>query len=272
MPRAEWTDVIDQVKGLGTLEVIFTGGEPLLRDDIADLVAHAHQRGLLTRLSTNAYLLDRERVVELKRAGLDQCGISMDDADPAVHDSLRRLPGLHDRATRALRLLREQGIRTRVLAYASHRTVPEGLKRIIRLGRGLGVDSVYINIPFAAGRWTGSFDEVLSEDEMAEVRAVLEPGFVYTEFPTPETRCCAFQKRMLLITATGEVTPCPVIPYPVGRLREASLGEIYRRHVQAMRLTFRGTCPMNDERGREALRAHAKAATAGTSGTQSQPL
>ena len=267
MSREEWTGVIDQVKGIGTLEVIFTGGEPLLRDDLPDLVACAHKKGLLTRLSTNAYLLDRERVIELKRAGLDQCGISMDDADPAVHDSLRGLPGLHERATRALRLLREQGIRTRILAYASHRNVPEGLKRIIGLGRALGVDSVYINIPFAAGRWTGSFDEVLSEAEMAEIRAILEPGFAYFEFPTPETRCCSFRKGILLITANGEVTPCPVIPYPVGRLREAPLAEIWRRHVLAMRRSFRGTCPMNDERGREALRAHAEA-VAGTSGTK----
>lgn len=258
-------DIIDQVRGIGTLEIIFSGGEPLLRDDLPDLVARAHEKGLLTRLSTNAFLLDRERAVELKRAGLDQCGISMDDADPAVHDSLRGLPGLHERAIRAIRLLREQGIRTRIMTYASHRNVPEGLKRIIGLGRVLGVDSIFINTPFASGRWTGSLNEVLSEAEMAEFRAVLELGFVYSELPTPETRCCSFQKKILFVTANGEVTPCPVIPYPVGCLREESLAKIWRRHVLAMRRSFRGACPMNDERGREALRAHAEAAIAGTS-------
>jgi len=73
-------EAIKQLKALGTLQVIFTGGEPLLREDLFDLIAHAHKVGLLTRISTNGYLLTRKCVAELKRAGLNQCGVAIDDA------------------------------------------------------------------------------------------------------------------------------------------------------------------------------------------------
>jgi MoaA/NifB/PqqE/SkfB family radical SAM enzyme len=75
------------------LQVAFSGGEPPLREDIVELVRHAHDIGLLTRISTNGLLLDRELVSRLKRAGLTPCGVSIDDADPETHDRLRGLLG-----------------------------------------------------------------------------------------------------------------------------------------------------------------------------------
>lgn len=62
---------------------------------------------------------------------------------------------------------------------------------------------------------------------------------------------------MIYVNAFGEVTPCPVAPYVIGNLRDESLASIWKRHVDALRLEYRGKCPVNETAGREALRAHA---------------
>src|SRR4030042_417711 len=82
MSTAETRVLIEELRALGAIHLNITGGEPLIREDILDLVAHAHAKGLIHRISTNAYLLTRERVASLRRAGLHQCGIAIDDADP----------------------------------------------------------------------------------------------------------------------------------------------------------------------------------------------
>ncbi|HWR97372.1 MAG TPA: radical SAM protein, partial [Candidatus Methanoperedens sp.] len=169
MSTGEWRALLDRVRALGAVQVFFTGGEPLLREDLPDLVAHAHRLGLLTRLCTNGYLLTPALIARLKRAGLNQCGVSIDDADPGVHDRLRGLPGAFARAVEAFGLLRGQGIDRRVLVYASRDRIPGGLERIVELATRLRVGTVHVNIPFAVGRWAGNSDAVLSGEEMASL-------------------------------------------------------------------------------------------------------
>lgn len=268
MSTEELKGAIDQLRALGSLLIIFSGGEALLREDIFDLIAHAHDIGLLTRISTNGYLLTRERVAELKRAGLNQCGVSIDDADPATHDHLRGLPGCFERAVQGLRYLHDYKINSKILVVASRRNVTEGLERIIDLGRKLQVFSIYILIPVAAGRWADAPDEVLSEEEMARVRKLYDFKFVHFELHTPESMCCAYNKSIIYVGATGDVTPCPFIPYEMGNIRKEPLADIWRRHVAALRLECRGGCPMNDEKARRALRSHTEFVKAGGSGNK----
>lgn len=257
MSTEELKVVIDQLKGLGALQLIFTGGEPLLREDLFDLVAHAHDIGLITRISTNGLLLTRTCVAELKRAGLNQCGVAIDDADPDTHDRLRGLPGIFEKAMQGLRYLHEYDLDSKIVTYASNRNVPEGLERIIELGRQLKVKSVYINIAYASGRWSNAHHEVLSDEKMALVSKLHDSVFVHLEFPTSQTMCCAYNKEFVYVNAMGEVTPCPVVPFVIGNIRNEPLADIWKRHVSTLCLESRGKCPMNEEKAREALRAHA---------------
>jgi MoaA/NifB/PqqE/SkfB family radical SAM enzyme len=262
MSTAESKELIDTIGELGVVTLNFTGGEPLLREDILDLVAHANRRGLLTRLTTNGYLLTRKCVAALRRAGLSQCGISIDDADPDTHDRLRGLPGLFERAIEGFRFLHEFGIESRFMTYASRRNFPHGMERLISLARRLRVDTFHINIPYASGLWADSFEETFSASERDRLRKFLgytKSPLVLIEFPTPSTRCIMIKKSYLYINASGEVTPCPVVPYVIGNVREEPLSLIWRRHSGLLRLDHRGDCPMNKLATREALRAHAAA-------------
>lgn len=266
MSTAELKALIDNIRELGVINLNFTGGDPLLREDILDLVAHANKRGLITRITTNGYLLTRERVAAMRRAGLNQCGISIDDADPDTHDRLRGLPGLFERAVRGFGLLHEFGIESRFMTYASRRNLPHGMERIMSLARRLRVDTVHINFPYASGLWADSFDEIFSASEMDRLRKFLgymKSPLVLIEFPTPEARCMMVKRSYLYINPSGEVTPCPVVPYVIGHVRDEPLALIWKRHAGLLRLDYHGDCPMNSPAGRKALRAHAAAVSSG---------
>jgi len=199
-------------------------------------------------------------VAALSRAGLNQCGVAIDDADPDTHDRLRGLPGLFEKAVQGFRLLHEYGIETRLVAYACHRNLPHGMERILELARQLRVNTVHVNFPYASGGWAQSFDEMFSEEEMDRLRrlqGLAKSPLVLLEFPSPETMCCVTKKSVIYLNALGEVTPCPVVPYAIGNIRDEPLAHIWKRHADALRLDYRGDCPMNETAGREALRAHA---------------
>jgi MoaA/NifB/PqqE/SkfB family radical SAM enzyme len=266
MSIEELKAAVDQIKGLGTLHLIITGGEPLMRDDIFDLISHAHNIGLITRISTNGWLLTRNCVAELKRAGLNQCGVAIDDADPDTHDWLRGLPGIFEKATQGLRYLHEYNLDSKIITYATNQNVPEGLERIIALGRQLHVRSVYINFAYQAGRWSNAHHEVLSEEKMALVSKLHDSVFVHLEFPTSRRMCCAYNKSYIYVNAMGEVTPCPVVPFVLGNIKNVPLADIWQRHVSSLRLESRGRCPMNEEKARDALRAHAASVRARSPG------
>ncbi len=257
LTTGEIKSIIDQVRRLGALQVIFSAGEPLLRKDLDEIVSHAHQAGLLTRLNTNGLLLDRARAFSLKKAGLTQCAISIDHPDASIHDSLRGVPGAFDRAVQGVRHLREAGIPCQICTYASRRLIPDGLGEIISLGRRLGAMSVYFFWPVAAGRLSSSFDLMLSPKERAIVRTLQDPTFVHMELPTARTRCDVIIKRILFISPRGDVTPCPFVPYLLGNVRSRPLAEIWRRHVATLALDYRDDCIMNDVRQRELIEEHA---------------
>jgi len=90
----DWMRVLDKAWELGVPHIIFTGGEPTLRDDLPELVAHAEKNGQITGLNTNARRLSDPRYVEkLVAAGLDHVQITVESNDAEVHDRMVRARG-----------------------------------------------------------------------------------------------------------------------------------------------------------------------------------
>lgn len=265
MSTAEVKDVLGQIRALGALQVVFTGGEPLLREDIFELVAHAHRLGLVTRLNSNGGLLTAARAVELKRRGLDKCGISIDNAGPEAHDRLRGSPGAFAQAVRALGHLRRLGIERQILAYSSHDKLTGELERIHALGERLGVSSVFFTIPYLSGRWQDSYQEAFSDDDMARLRELLRLPLAAMEFPRAGKACDAYAYAILHVNPRGEVTTCPAVPYVLGNLRREPLADIWGRLTAARPFAFRGRCPMSRASDRERLRRHAAGLIRGSS-------
>lgn len=85
----QWKQIIDRIWDLGIPHIVFTGGEPTLRDDLPELIAHAEANGQITGLNTNARRLkDKSFLDALVRAGLDHIQITVESHDPKIHDSM----------------------------------------------------------------------------------------------------------------------------------------------------------------------------------------
>jgi MoaA/NifB/PqqE/SkfB family radical SAM enzyme len=255
--------VIEEARSLGVLEIIFSGGEPLLRNDIMELIQYARSRGLITRLNSNGLLLTPERIAQLKAAGLSRCSVSIDHPDPETHDRLRKFPGLYRKAVEGIGNLIKAGIPCQIQTYASRQTIDSGLKEIIGLGKRLGVVGVFILFPIASGRWEGAFDEVLTEEERGKVRALQDLKCVHLELPTPGKPCCLFTRSILYVSPQGDVSPCPFMPYRLGNIKAQPLRELWYAHCAGLDFELRGDCPLNDPDLRERVREHVESVQSG---------
>src|SRR6185312_16113103 len=93
----EWCRVFREAKALGVLQLGLSGGEPTLRSDLETLVATAHTLGLYQTLVTSAYRLSRERLAQLKAAGLDHVQISIQAADAELSDCIAGTAAYEDK-------------------------------------------------------------------------------------------------------------------------------------------------------------------------------
>lgn len=104
MNTNEWKKVLDRLWDLKIPHVVFTGGEPTLRDDLPELVAYAEQKGLITGINTNGRrLADNEFFQRLIDAGLDHIQITLESHDPDIHDRMVVSKGAWNETVKGLR-------------------------------------------------------------------------------------------------------------------------------------------------------------------------
>jgi MoaA/NifB/PqqE/SkfB family radical SAM enzyme len=101
----EWKQVIDAGRRLGTTLVSITGGEPLLRRDLYELIAYARNQGMAVHMCSNGLLLDEDAAVKLSQAGVGTVSISIESPSRETHEQLRG-KGSFDPAVQAVRNLR----------------------------------------------------------------------------------------------------------------------------------------------------------------------
>lgn len=104
MDTQAWKQVIDRLWDLRIPHLVFTGGEPTLRDDLPDLIAYAEQKGQITGINTNGRrLADRSFLDELVNAGLDHVQITFESHDSQIHDQMVAARGAHAETLAGLR-------------------------------------------------------------------------------------------------------------------------------------------------------------------------
>ena len=105
--------LIDQLAELGQSQpmmpvLVFSGGEPLCREDLFDLVKHACSFGITPALATNGTLIDTTVAEQIRESGIARVSVSLDGATAEVHNKLRQLEGSFERAIEGIGYLREQ--------------------------------------------------------------------------------------------------------------------------------------------------------------------
>jgi len=230
----ELKNLMDQMPAVRTDTVSFFGGEPLLRDDICELIAYGKKLGLGTVLDTNGAALDEAMAKRLKDAGLDMAFISIDSSNPEVHDNLRGIPGLFDRAVAAISLCKKYGIHPRIATYVDRERLHNGdFARLIEFSEKLGAE-LRILLPILAGRWSAAKDVKLTPEEIQKFKGMLKPGKVYWEQEVCSSHnsnfvCAALSRKMYYVTAYGDLTPCCYVPLSFGNVKKEPLKTILDR-------------------------------------------
>lgn len=111
LSTAEGKRLLDDLANYGVPVVLFSGGEPLVRDDLFELVRYADERGIRPVLSTNGTLITEEKAARLRDAGLRYAGISVDGL-PERNDAFRGQEGAFDAAIRGIRACLDAGLKT----------------------------------------------------------------------------------------------------------------------------------------------------------------
>ncbi|MFA6003322.1 MAG: radical SAM protein, partial [Elusimicrobiota bacterium] len=146
--------LLDGVAAMGTPIFIFSGGDPLQRPDLEELVGHAKGRGFrVGAIPVATDKLDRERMAGLRAAGLDQLALSLDGPDAAGHDSVRGVPGSFVRTLAAAAAARAVGLPLQINTCLSAGNMGR-LDALIKLVSSLGVVfwEVFFLVPVGRGR------------------------------------------------------------------------------------------------------------------------
>lgn len=259
----EGKDLIDQIAAMQVPVFVLTGGDPIKRPDLFELIGHARQQGVRVSLTPSATpLLTRETIFRLKEAGLARLAVSMDGACAETHDSFRGMSGSFARTLDAVRWANEAGLPVQINTTFSRRNMGE-MDDIVALVDRLKITlwSVFFLVP--TGR--GKLDDLLSADEFEQVFARLHSLSMTASFDIKTTEAQHYRRYLLqqraaarragthaheqareydaigraprglndgkgfvFISHTGEVYPSGFLPLSAGSVRQLPLATIYR--------------------------------------------
>ena len=217
----QWTGVLEQAAELGTLHVHFTGGEPLARSDLAELVAAAHSRNLYANLITSGMGLNEKRLTILLEAGLDHLQLSFQDAEEFSADKIAGLP-VHARKVDLARLIHGYKKLAFTINLVVHRQNLDRLESIISFAESLGPQRIEIaNVQYYGWALKNRDWLLPTREQVQHSVAIVEraqerlKGQIKIDFVTPDyyaifPKPCmgGWGRHLMLIDPSGKVLPC----------------------------------------------------------------
>ncbi|MDO5581015.1 MAG: radical SAM protein [Planctomycetia bacterium] len=252
LAASDWIRIIEELRDLGTGIIGITGGEPLVRPDLEDLIRSAHQGGASVMLFTSGIGLTEKRAHDLKKAGLWALCVSLDRTDENEIDALRGYPGAGRSAMNALRFAKKAGLYTCVNCVADQDLVRGKIYRTLyEKAVELKADEFRLIEPMPCGNLLNSDPEIfLNKDQIAEIRKFHRDtnrkimGFFspkrtkvcsFNEIESPELFGCAGGTRHLFIDPGGNVCPCDFTPLSFGNAMKEPLEIIWKRMSGALK-------------------------------------
>src|ERR1039457_4525933 len=283
LTTAEGKHLIDQIANLKVPVFVFTGGDPLKRPDLFELICHARTMGVRVSLTPSATpLLTREMVVRLKEAGLARLAVSMDGACAETHDAFRGMSGSFARTLDAIRWANGVGLPVQINTTFSRRNIAE-IEDLVALMESLQITlwSVFFLVP--TGR--GKLSDLLNAEEFEQVFARLYTLSKTASFDIKTTEAQHYRRFLLqqrvaerksgtettssqqkaadaigraprglndgkgfvFVSHTGEVFPSGFMPLSAGNIRQQELAAIYRK--SPLFLSLRDTAKLESKCG-----------------------
>jgi pyrroloquinoline quinone biosynthesis protein E len=256
LDTATWARVMEEAAELGVLQVHFSGGEPLSRRDLVDIVARAAAAGLYGNLITSGIGLDRTRMGALKRAGLEHVQLSIQDADTDAGDHVAHRGGAQVEKRRAAEIVRDAGLPLTVNVVV-HRHNLARLEDIIALAVELGAERLEVaHVQYYGWALRNRAGLLPNREQLDAATATVEAArarlagrlvidYVVPDYYAHRPKACmgGWGRRFLNVTPAGRVLPCHAaetlrgLTFPT--VAEASLSEIWYGSQAFAR--FRGT-------------------------------
>ena len=239
----EALSLVSSFTQLGSPLIIFTGGEPLLREDIFGLIASAREKNLRAALSVNGTLLSREIALKIKEAGVSRCSISIDGANSASHDSFRGVDGAFARGMEGAAMLKAAEVPLQINTTVTDKNIND-LPGILALCKHAGAVAWHIFLLVPVGRGANlkglgpaAYERALNwifEQSMTnslEIKPTCAPQYhrllAEKKTPTVKGRGCLGGVGFCFISHTGHVQPCGYLELSCGNVREQSLKNIW---------------------------------------------
>src|SRR5689334_18659456 len=282
--------VIDEIAAFAPeCLTILTGGEPLLRRDILEIVRRASARGLWVVVGTNGVRITENVAQRLAEAGARGLSLSLDALDPERHDRFRKVRGAWQNTVEGAQILNRTGLPFIVQTTAGSHNIGE-LEAIADFAHdrlSAKVWNLYFLVPTGRGQFVSDitpqeYDEVLASlyriqrkyERRMLVNAKCAPHYIKTVLENAAADVsirtysggaggCPAGTHYMGIRPNGDVTPCPYLPLFAGNLRRSSLDDLWstsdlfagirRRSALGDRC---GACEMNAQCGGCRARAY----------------
>jgi len=254
LSTADWLRVFGQAAELGALQLNLSGGEPLLRRDLEELVAGAHALDFYSNLITSGLPLTRERLLRLKEAGLSSVQVSVQDSVKSESDRIAGRTSFEQKLDVA-RWVKELDLPL-TLNVVLHRQNLDRVAEIIALAESLNVDRLELaNTQYLAWALANRGALLPSQAQLDNARAIaraakerlkgrMEVLFVLPDYYSDRPKACmsGWGKRYLLVSPDGLALPCHLAHTLPGlsfdNVQERSLADIW--HHSAAFAAFRG--------------------------------
>ena len=256
LATGDWLRVLDQAAALGVLQVHFSGGEPLIRRDMPELVKRAADVGLYSNIITSGVLLDDKMMRSLSDAGVDHIQLSFQDSDPAGNDRIGNYRGGFEKKKLAAERIREAGLPL-TLNFVVHRQNVERTADMIAMAEAMHAERVEIaHVQYYGwglvnrGTLLPSREQLLAATAVVESERVRLAGRMVIDYVVPDyhairPKACmgGWGRRFMNISPSGRALPChaaetlPGFEFP--SVRDHSLADIWN-HSEAFQ-RYRGT-------------------------------
>ena len=262
LDTAEAKALIDTFPEVGNPIIIFTGGDPMMRADVYELMRYATDKGLRCVMSPNGTLITPETAAKMVTAGVQRCSISIDGPDAASHDEFRGVPGAFDASMRGIQYLKDAGLEFQINTTVTRANL-SSFKKIFDLCESIGAAAWHIFLLVPTGRAAQLGAEVITAQEYEDVlnwfydfrkttkmhlKATCAPHYYRIMrqrakaegIPvTPEnfgldamTRGCLGGTGFCFISHVGQVQPCGYLELDCGNIRSTQFPEIWRSSKQ----------------------------------------
>lgn len=230
--------LLSELQEMGTAIIGLTGGEPLLREDLCELISSIDDRSV-TILFTSGYGLTLDRARNLKKAGLFAAGISLDSADAGIMDARRGRTGAFEQAVQAIQYCRQAGLYTMAQTVAGRDSLRSGsLQQIVTLAGKLGAHEVRVMENMPSGRLAKiTPDRILTAQDRQELCAFhavvnrqkhLPKVSVFAHTEDAQRYGCGAGTQHSYIDAAGNLYPCDFVPLSFGNIHDRPITALWR--------------------------------------------